>query len=242
MTRRGGGVDEASSPRGDHGANNAWVLHMPAALSSRPWPATTRDWSTAGMCCKRAGLGCFDTAMLAMPSPWQLPGHTHEETLRVRDPVPPRREPQRHAPKRTQTPRATDATSEPTARPARPGLGGPRWSKMAKWRNGLGGWNGNGWVLWRWSGPWRLRLTDEGSVIWAALIRTRRCGQKTSAGQGLSACVFLAVAVKLLSGQCDSAVGLSVLQAAALSLLLFSFVAVTIAGCTATFRLEGRTV
>lgn len=44
--------------------------------------------------------------------------------------------PQRHAPKRTQTPRETDATSEPTARPARPGLGGPRWSRMAEWRNG----------------------------------------------------------------------------------------------------------
>lgn len=55
MTRRGGGVDEASSPRRDHGANNAWVLHMPAALSSfyssLPGPAATRDWSIAGMCC-----------------------------------------------------------------------------------------------------------------------------------------------------------------------------------------------
>lgn len=40
-------------------------------------------------------------------------------------------------------PKETDLTSEPTARPVRPALGGRRW-----WN----GWYGR-WVLWRWSGP-----------------------------------------------------------------------------------------
>lgn len=64
----------------------------------------------------------------------------------------------------------TNVTSEPTARPVRPGLGGRRW--WNGWTGGMnGGFCGAGLAL-------ALSLTGEGSVIWAVLIRSRRCGER----------------------------------------------------------------
>lgn len=80
--------------------------------------------------------------------------------------------------------RETNVTSEPTARPVRPGLGGRRW-----WN----GWYGR-WVLWRWSGPGLVTngggFGDLGRVDTKSTVRRAR----SSAGifrQLLSFCLSL---------------------------------------------------
>lgn len=86
----------------------------------------------------------------------------------------------------------------------------------------------DGWVLWRWSGP-GLTTLEEGSVIWAVLIRTRRCVQEVERGRRPFPSSLID---RLLAGQC-------VCRPFFLPCSLRNG---QLTDCTATFRLEGRTV
>lgn len=196
MTRCGGGVDKASSPREGSWRKQSMGSQRPVAccrvfvhVFHHTASATRAAQRRACVVRKRAGLvvsvpQCSKCRFCVAVFLWSLSGQKRE-TWWVRAPSHrvgiARDTRERGAQKVT---RETNVTSEPTARPVRPGLGGRRW-----WN----GWYGR-WVLWRWSGPGLVTngegFGDLGRVDTKSTVRRGR----SSAGifrQLLSFCLSL---------------------------------------------------
>lgn len=155
---RGGGVDKASSPRRDHGANNCMVCRRPSPppLSARLELLDGRHAMSENV------LGWFrycnaHNAILVVIV-------RARETWWKRDPSRP-----------VGIARGNDTRKKCTQRRLmrQPSPRHAQFDGALADRDGGMGWNG-WWVLWRWSGPGLTTSAtlEEGSVIWAVLIRS----------------------------------------------------------------------